>query len=302
MFVKRARCEHYERHEQERGRRKHAAVPRLGDKPARKAREQASDRQRIGDRLEAVADAVRVRRCEVPQDEADERRDHDHGRRDRECPASPGQQQHRGPEKIKLLFHCQRPGMPDPPRTLRVVIRRIRDGMDEISRRKPDELQKCPDRHDQNERVVRREDAEGSSEIKPRKADGAVTIPLVQQEIRDQKARDDEKHAHAKLAERQNVGDTTVYRRPLRAGQVAQDDQSDGDSPQTVERGYTPVGSRRKRPLRAKLRRCDATAGIGNGFVERFVARRPFERCLSHRRRSKQNKRRYGRAGNSAGS
>ena len=149
---------------------------------------------------------------------------------------------------------------------------------------------------------IGRQDPEGSSEIKPREAERAVTIPLVQQEIRDQEARDNEKHADAKLAERQNVGDTTIYRKPLGAGQVAQHDQSDGDSPKTVERGDTPVGSWRKRPLRAKLRRCHATAGIGNGFVERFVARRPFERCLSHRRRSKQNERRYGRAGNSAGS
>ena len=128
-------------------------------------REHAADRDGVGHGLEADADGVAGGRDECPQAEPNQRGGGDEGQRDPQTSPSPEDEEHGRPQQIELLLHRERPRVPDVPRPARVIIRGVRERVDEISGRERDPARGVEDDEHENEGVVGRKDPERPPEL-----------------------------------------------------------------------------------------------------------------------------------------
>src|SRR5439155_18800066 len=99
------------------------------------------------------------------------------------------------------FFYRERPRVPHRPGSVRVIVRRLREGVGEVAGVEGEPPGGARRQHREEERIVRRKDPERPPQIELPEMNAAGCIELVEQQRRDQKSGDDEEDADAEVAD-----------------------------------------------------------------------------------------------------
>ena len=135
--------------------------------------------------------------------------------------------QHARPKKIELFFDAQRPEVGHHPRTGSVKVRHVEEHGAHVV-----PAQIVPVHHEcvQHENRSCGQDPVGAADVELAEIDGRSLRVLVQQDGRNQIARDDEKNSHSGAG---IVGQELRHRTCL--GKMTDDNQGDGNGTEAVE-------------------------------------------------------------------
>ena len=201
MLLEHHSREHGERNEEEPGGFEQGPIAGILPETVADTGQHAPHRERVHYGSKGVADSIARCRQQDPDADTHEWSDEETRRGHPHRPAHAEKHEDCRPEQIELLFDGERPGVPERPRAMRVVVPDVREGVAEIAGAELHPAQAGRGGHRDQEHVVGDEDAEDAAEVEHRKTDRAALLLLVEQQPGDQVSGNDEEHPHAEDGE-----------------------------------------------------------------------------------------------------